>query len=92
MVGLMREDVFDHETLQAVGELLALGDQLGFGISFVPDTEGWTVGYLRGMSGGDLVTGYDLGDTARAAMRPLEELAARYEQARVEREASRGRS
>jgi hypothetical protein len=26
---------------------------------------GWTVGYLRGMGGGDLLTGFELGDTAR---------------------------
>ncbi len=90
--GPREEDVFDRETLQAIGELLALGEQRGFGITFVPDAEAWTVGYLRGMSGADLVTGYDLGDTARAAVRPIEELAARCERARLEREAGRGSS
>jgi len=34
---------------------------------------------MRGMSGGDLVSGYDLGDTARAASRPLHDMAQRYE-------------
>ncbi|MBV8177742.1 MAG: hypothetical protein JOY55_19135 [Mycobacterium sp.] len=58
-------------TLQAIGELIALGEQEGFGITFNPDETGWTVGYLRGMGGGDLLTGFELGDTARAAMRPL---------------------
>jgi hypothetical protein len=77
--------VFDCATLQAVGELLALGEQLGFGITFTPDTEGWAVGYMRGMSGGDLISGYDLGDTARAALRPLQDLAQRHEQARRDR-------
>ncbi|MFE5342335.1 hypothetical protein ACFQ80_19075 [Isoptericola sp. NPDC056578] len=79
-------DIFDDETLQAVGELLALGEQLGFGITFEPDAEGWKVGYLRGMGGGDLASGYDLGETARAALRPLDELARKYEKARLERE------
>ena len=73
-------DVFDTETLQAVGELLAAGAQHGIGVSFEPDAEGWRIGYLVGMGGGDLLAGYDLGDTARAALRPLEELAARREQ------------
>lgn len=40
---------------------------------------------MRGMSGGDLISGHDLGDTARAALRPLQELAQRYEQARRDR-------
>jgi hypothetical protein len=43
------------------------------------DDTGWTVGYLRGMGGGDLLTGFELGDTARAAVRPLLDLATRYE-------------
>ncbi len=82
----MTDPVFDRDSLEAIGELLALGEQLGFGISFVPDEHGWKVGYMRGMAGGDLVAGYDLGDTARAALRPLHDLAERYEQARRDRE------
>ena len=78
--------MFDQSTLEAIGELLTLGEQLGFGITFTPDDEGWQVDYMRGMSGGDLVSGYDLGDTARAALRPLHDLAQRYEQARRDRE------
>jgi hypothetical protein len=77
---------FDDDTLQAIGELLALGEQEGFGITFSPDPEGWTVGYMRGMGGGDLLSGFDLGDTARASMRPLLDLAARYQAKRRERE------
>ena len=69
---------FDDGTLQAIGELLALGEREGFGITFSPDPEGWTIGYMRGMGGGDLLSGFDLGDTARAAMRPLLDLASRY--------------
>lgn len=76
---------FDDDTLKAVGELLALGEREGFGITFTPDAEGWTVGYMRGMGGGDLLTGFDLGDTARGALRPLLELSARYQDARRER-------
>jgi hypothetical protein len=41
---------------------------------------------MRGMGGGDLVSGFHLGDTARAAVRPLLDLAARYEAKRRERE------
>lgn len=79
------DDVFDAQTLQAIGELLAAGEQHGIGISFEPDVEGWRIGYLVGRGGGDLLAGYDLGETARAALRPLEELAARREQARRDR-------
>lgn len=76
---------FDDGTLQAVGEIIALGEQEGFGISFEPDPQGWTVGYTRGMGGGELVTGFDLADTARAAVRPLLELSARYKASQKER-------
>ncbi|MDM7856625.1 hypothetical protein [Cellulomonas alba] len=78
--------IFEDETLRAVGELLALGEQEGYGITFEPDTEGWKVGYVRGMSGGDLSVGYDLGETARAALRPLVELARRHERTREGRD------
>jgi hypothetical protein len=78
---------YEDDTLQAIGELIALGEQEGFGTTFTPDETGWTVGYMAGMGGGDLITGFDLGDTARAAVRPLLDLAARYEAARREREA-----
>jgi hypothetical protein len=78
------EEPFDDATLRAIGELIALGEREGFGITFTPDAEGWTVGYMRGMGGGDLLTGFDLGETARGSLRPLLELAARYEAARRE--------
>jgi hypothetical protein len=38
------------------------------------------------MGGGDLLTGFELGDTARAASGPFFELSARYEAARRDRE------
>lgn len=77
---------YDDETLRAIGELIALGEQEEFGITFEPDAAGWTVGYMRGMGGGELVTGFDLGDTARAAVRPLLAEAQRYKEARRDRE------
>jgi hypothetical protein len=77
---------FDDATLQAVGELLALGEQEGYGVTFTPDNTGWTVGYMCGMGGGDLLAGFDLGDTARGSVRPLLDLIARSKAARRERE------
>src|SRR3984957_8350622 len=44
--------------LEAIGELIALGEQEGFGITLRPDPAGWIVGYLRGPGGGDLLTGF----------------------------------
>lgn len=83
---LMTNDTFDQSTLEAIGELLALGEQEGFGITFTPDDSGWSIGYMRGMGGGDLLVGFDLGETARGAVRPLLELSQRYKDARRERE------
>lgn len=77
---------FDDDTLAAIGELIALGEQEGFGITFEPDAHGWTVGYVRGMGGGELVTGFGLGDTARAAVRPLLALSQRSKEARRNRD------
>jgi hypothetical protein len=82
----MTNEAFDESTLQAIGELLALGEQEGFGITFVPDDSGWSVGYMRGMAGGDLLAGFDLGDTVRGAVRPLLDLSQQYKDARRERE------
>jgi hypothetical protein len=81
----MDRNVFDNATLEAIGELIALGEQHGLGIWFVPDTEGWKIGYMLGtVGGGDLVSGYDLGDTVRAAFRPLEDEGERQARARAE--------
>lgn len=77
---------FDDKSLQAIGELLQLGEQEGFGITFEPDPEGWTVGYIRGGGGGELLTGFDLGETARGSLRPLMALAEEFTQRRLERE------
>jgi len=75
----------DLGALRAVADLLSAAERHGIGVTFVPDAEGWTIGYMVGNGGGDLVAGYNLTDTARAALRPLEDLAAQREQARRER-------
>lgn len=77
---------FDDEPLRAVGELIALGEQEGFGITFEPDAEGWRVGFMRGMGGGDLHSDYDLASAARGAVRPLLEVSARHVASRRERQ------
>jgi hypothetical protein len=77
----MTEGAFDPGTLEALGELLTLAAREGFGITFSPGPDGWTIGYLRGMGGDDLITGLDLGDLARAAVVPLLDVAASYAQA-----------
>jgi hypothetical protein len=77
---------FDDETLRAVGQLIALGEQEGFGITFEPDAEGWRVGFIRGMGGGDLHIDYDLERAAQGAVRPLLELSARYVVSRRDRQ------
>ena len=69
---------FDDDTLRAVGEIIALGEQEGFGITFEPDAGGWRVGFMRGHGGGDLHSDYDLESAARGAVRPPLDLSARY--------------
>lgn len=61
----------DQATLDAVAELITAGEQYGIGVTFVPDGEGWTVGYMHGLGGGDFAEAYDLATAARAALRPL---------------------
>jgi Spy/CpxP family protein refolding chaperone len=80
------ENGLDLSALRAVAELLQAAERNGIGVTFVPDAEGWRIGHMVGHGGGDLVAGYHLTDTARAALRPLEDLAAEREQARRERE------
>ena len=67
----MDERAMSDETIQAVAALLVAGEQYGIGITFVPSLDGWEVGYLRGMGGGDLAEAYDLRTAASAALRPL---------------------
>lgn len=74
----MPEGPFDASSLEAIGELLALAEREHIGITFTPGVDGWTIGYVRGMGADDLVTGVELGATARAAVAPLLEVAASY--------------
>jgi hypothetical protein len=64
--------------LEAVGNLLESAKVHGIGLTFEPDAEGWSVGYIQGMGGGDLASAYDLETAAKAAERPLDELAQRF--------------
>ena len=68
--------------MSAIADLLVLGEQGNFGGTFLPGSKGWTVGYLRGMAGGDLSTANDLHTAAVAAFRPLIELINRREENR----------
>lgn len=63
--------------LEGIRNLLDAGKNYGIGISFEPDAEGWKIGYMRGMGGGDLASAYDLETAVAAAERPLDELAHR---------------
>lgn len=71
----MADDDWNDETLQAVGALLKDGEERGIGLTFLPDEHGWAIGYFTGRTGGELVKGYELGDTAKAARRPLDDVA-----------------
>ena len=74
------EDTPISETaLEAVGNLLAAAWHHGIGITFEPDGDGWKVGYMYGMGGGDLASAYELETAVRAAERPLDELARRID-------------
>jgi hypothetical protein len=89
----MSDDNWGDSTWSAVGDLLALGQRNGFAVTFQPDEEGWTVGYMQGMGGGELVSGYKLGDTARAAYRPFVDLIEAYwvrQEKRLKREELEG--
>jgi hypothetical protein len=63
--------------LEAIGNLLETAKIHGIGVTFEPDGQGWKVGYVYGMGGGDLSSAYDLETAVRAALRPLDELADR---------------
>jgi hypothetical protein len=64
--------------LEGIANLLQAGKSYGIGISFEPDETGWTIGYMRGMGGGELASAYDLETAVKAAERPLDELAHRF--------------
>jgi hypothetical protein len=74
--------------MAAIADLLVAGEQNGIGITFTPKDDGWEVGYMVGMGGGDLSSAYDLETAARAALRPLMHLAARRAERQRPAEAS----
>jgi hypothetical protein len=45
------EDISDG-AMDAVRALLTVADAYGIGVTFEPDSQGWRVGYIRGMGGG----------------------------------------
>ena len=71
------DTTISEAALEAVGNLLTTANIHGIGLTFEPDVQGWRIGYIRGMGGGDLASGYDLETAVRAAERPLDELAHR---------------
>jgi hypothetical protein len=71
------DTTISEAVLEAVGNLLAAAKHHGIGVTFEPDSQGWRIGYIRGMGGGDLASSYDLETAAKAAERPLDELAHR---------------
>lgn len=59
-------------------ELVFEAAEHGCGITIEPYRgDGWKIGYLRGMGGGDLVTAPTLEDAVAAAFEPLREMAER---------------
>jgi hypothetical protein len=80
------QKAISQTTLEAVANLLEAGKRYGIGITFEPDEEGWSIGYMRGMGGGDLASAYDLETAVKAAERPLDELAQRLAENRASRE------
>jgi hypothetical protein len=73
------------EAMDAIADLLVAGEQYGIGITLTPDGEGWEVGYMQGMGGGDLAEAYDLETAAKAALRPLMRMGVDLEERRAER-------
>lgn len=81
-------EMISDAALVGIRNLLAAGYDYGIGITFEPDSDGWKVGYLRGMGGGDLASAYDLETAVKAAERPLDELFMKLEENRGAREKS----
>jgi hypothetical protein len=72
--------------MAAIADLLVAGEQHGIGITLTPKDDGWEVGYMVGMGGGDLSSAYDLETAANAALRPLMQLGAELAARRAERQ------
>jgi hypothetical protein len=71
------DTTISEAALEAVGNLLETAKIHGIGVTFESDDQGWRIGYIQGMGGGDLASAYDLETAVRAAERPLDELADR---------------
>lgn len=81
------ESTITDPAMAAVRELLENSFKYGIGVTFQPDVEGWSIGYMQVMGGGDLSSAYDLETAAKAALRPLDDLIDKLASNRAEREA-----
>jgi hypothetical protein len=88
MVSVMtdEQETISEAAREAVANLLAAAKHHGIGVTFEPDEMGWSIGYIRGNGGGPLASAYDLETAARAAERPLDDLAERFTESRAARE------
>lgn len=77
----------DNCTILAVVALLERAEELGIGVAFMPDEDGWTIAHCRvdwpavidyEIGAGALASGYMLEDAAEGAMRPLNKLGADF--------------
>lgn len=74
----------DNDTILAVVALLERAEELGIGVAFMPDEDGWTIAHCRVdrpavISVEDLASGYMLEDAARGAVEPLQELVSGFD-------------
>jgi hypothetical protein len=77
----------DNRTILAVIALLERAEELGIGVAFVPEEDGWTIAHCHvdwpavldyDIGAGDLANGYMLEDAAQGAMHPLNKLGEDY--------------
>lgn len=68
--------------MSAVADLLVFAEQHRIGVTFLPDAEGWSVGYKHGTGSGDLSHAHDLHAATVTAFRPLIDLVNRLEENR----------
>ena len=73
----------DNDTIFAVVALLERAEELGIGVAFMPDEDGWTIAHCRVdrpavISVGDLASGYMLEDAARGAVEQLTRIGSGY--------------
>jgi hypothetical protein len=76
----MTDPAISPAAIEAVAELLAASEKTMIGLTFIPDPEGWEVGYFTvEQGGGGLANGYSLEAAARGALRPFFEIATQFE-------------